>query len=258
MDETVAPPAGPVTGEDEAVEVDPAARRWWQRLPVLLAVGALPVPFGLYFMAFVGIGLLLWDRSRESEVRAGGAVLLFWWAYSFREGDTTPYFGIVLLGIAAVLLVRGALRRRAGDGSLLARVWAPVLGAVLAVGFAVIAFVPYGYRLPEVGREEAVRRTLAERRAHPWHDIDAQSYLVDRGRVRFVHKPTWFVVLFEPSREVARTADGQPCFSRREVWQVDGISGKVSRVSFDEARIVDDKCLPIRLGTEDALKPVPR
>jgi hypothetical protein len=256
VDDTVARPAGPVTGD--AAAFDPASRRWWQRLPVVLAVGALPVPFGLYFLAFVGIGLLLWDRSRESEIRAGGAVLLFWWAYSFREGDTTPYFGIVLLGVAAVLLVRGAWRRRGGAGSPVGRLWAPVLGAALAVVMAVVAFVPYGYRAPEVSRAEALRRTLAERQARPWHDIDAESYLVDRGRVRFVHKPLWFVVLFEPSREVERTADGQPCFSRREVWQVDAISGAVSRVSFDEARIVSDKCLPIRMGTADDLKPLPR
>src|SRR5688572_8718844 len=73
---------GAVSVESE-VEAPPR-RAVWQRLPVLLLVGVLPVPFGLYFLGFVAMVLLLSDRTRDTGARAGGAVLLFWWAYSFR------------------------------------------------------------------------------------------------------------------------------------------------------------------------------
>jgi hypothetical protein len=242
---------GPV---DDLAAPEARGRQWWQRLPFLVLVGVLPVPFGLFFLGFIAIALLLTDGTRESEVRAGGAVLLFWWAYSFREGDTTPYFGVLLLAVAAVLLVRGALRRRAAGGRA---AWVPVTGATLAVALGVAGFVPYGYREPSVTRDEAVRRTVAERAARPWRGIDAQSYLVDRGRLRIVHKPVWYVALFERNAIVERTADGQPCFSRREVWQVDALSGRVARATYDEASAGGDPCLPVRLGTEEDLRPLP-
>jgi hypothetical protein len=250
-------PAGePGRDQSAGPPADAAARerRWWQRLPFLVAVGVLPVPFGLFFLAFVAIALLLGDSTRETETRAGGAVLLFWWAYSFREGDTTPYVGGILLAISAVLFVRGALKRRRAGGRF---AWVPALGAVLAVALGVVSFVPYGYRQPELTRADAVRRTLAERRAHPWRGIDARRYLVERGRLRIVHTPVWYVALYEPNPDVAATADGQPCFRRREVWQVNAIDGSVSHTTYDEARVLDDPCLPIRLGTEQDLRPVP-
>jgi hypothetical protein len=229
-------------------------RPWWRTLPFLVLVGVLPVPFGMYFLAFIAIAVLLSDGTREPDVRAGGSVLLFWWAYSFREGDTSPYFSAPLLAIAAVLLARVALRRgRTGRRSA----WLPGMGAVLAVALAVVAFVPDGYRKPRLDREAAVRRTLAERTAHPWRRIDATSYLVDRGRLRLVHTPVWYVALYEPNATVARTADNQPCFSRREVWRVDAIDGSVSRATYDEARVGGDPCLPVRQGTEADLKPLP-
>jgi hypothetical protein len=223
-------------------------------VPFLVLVGVLPVPFGLYFLAFVAIALLLSDLTRETQTRAGGAVLLFWWAYSFREGDTTPYVGATLLAISAVLFARGAFRRRRAGGR---PVWVPVLGAALAVALGVVSFVPYGFRKATVTREDAVRRTLAERRAHPWQGIDARSYLVQRGRVRIVHTPVWYVALYEPNPTVARTSDDQPCFSRREVWQVNALDGTVSRATYDVARAANDPCLPVRLGTEQDLRPVP-
>ncbi|HEU0131072.1 MAG TPA: hypothetical protein VFQ85_08790 [Mycobacteriales bacterium] len=232
----------------------PGRRQWWRTLPFLLVLGVLPAPFGLYFMPFVAIGVLLSDPTRETEVRAGGSVLLFWWAYSFREGDTSPYFGAVLLAIGAVLLARGALARRAAGGRSW---WVPWLGAVLAVGLAVAAFVPYGYREPEVSRDEAVRLTLAERAAHPWRGIAASRYLADRGRLRIVHTPVWYVALYETSTQAPRTADGEPCFSRREVWRVDALSGDVSRATYDEASVGNDPCLPVRQGTGEDVRPVP-
>lgn len=233
----------------------PRRRPWWRTLPFVVLVGVLPVPFGMYFLAFIAIALLLSDVTRETEVKAGGSVLLFWWAYSFREGDTSPYFGAPLLAIAAALLVRGAVRRRRAGQR---RAWLPAAGAVLAVALAVVAFVPDGYRKPRLDRAAAVQRTLAEREAHPWRGIEATSYLVDRGRLRIVHTPVWYVALFEPNATVARTADNQPCFSRREVWRVDAIDGSVSRATYDEAQVGGDPCLPVRQGTEADLKPLPR
>jgi hypothetical protein len=233
----------------------PRRRPWWRTLPFLVLVGVLPVPFGMYFLAFIAIALLLSDGTRETEVKAGGAVLLFWWAYSFREGDTSPYFGATLLAIAAVLLARGAVRRgREGRRSA----WLPAVGTLAAVVLGVLAFLPDGYKAPRLDRTAAVQRTLAERQAHPWRGIDATSYLVDRGRLRIVHTPVWYVVLFERNATVARTADNQPCFSRREVWRVDAIDGSVARATYDEARVGGDPCLPVRQGTEADLKPLPR
>jgi hypothetical protein len=239
---------GPV--DDEVTR----GRKWWQRLPVLVLVGVLPVPFGLFFLAFIAIALLLTDATRESETRAGGGVLLFWWAYNFREGDTAPYFAAFLLVAGAVLLVRGALRRRRDGGQV---AWMSYAGAAVAVVLAVAAYVPYGYRPPELTREAAVRRTVEERTAHPWRGIKADEYLVDRGRERFLHTPLWYVVLYERNPTVPRTLDGEGCFSRREVWRVDALDGQVSRVTYDEASFGGDPCLPVRLGTREDLKPVP-
>jgi hypothetical protein len=229
-------------------------RRWWQTLPALFVVGVLPVPFGLYFLSFIAIGMLLIDPTRESEVKGGGLVLLFWWAYSFREGDTSPYFGGFLLLVAAALLARGALKRRRTSRP---DAWVPALGAVFAAVMAVLAVVPYGYRSAEIGRDDALARTVAERRAHPWKGIDATSYLVDRGRLRFVHTPVWYVVLYERNPSVAETVDKQPCFARREVWRVDALDGSVGRATYDEARVGHDPCLPLRAGTSKDLHAVP-
>jgi hypothetical protein len=228
-------------------------RPWWRRVPFLVLVGVLPVPFGMFFAAFVAIALLLSDQTRETETRAGGAVLLFWWAYSFREGDTAPYAAGLLLAIAAVLFVRGAWKRRSAGGR---HAWVPALGAVLAVALGVAAYVPDGYREASVTRVDAVRRTLAARQAHPWKGIAADEYLVQRGRVRFVHTPVWYVALYERNPRIERTADLQPCFSRREVWQVNALDGSVSRTTYDDAVVNKDPCLPIRLGTEADLRPV--
>ena len=232
----------------------PARRPWWQTLPFLILLGVVPVPFGLYFAGFIGIALLLSDRTRETEVKAGGAVALFWWAYSFREGATSPYLGATLLAISTALFARGALTRRSA-GSRLA--WVPAAAAVGTAVLAVVAFVPDGYRKAEVSRDEAASLVLAERSARPWKDIRATSYLVESGRARIVHTPLWFVVLYEPNATVARTVDGQPCFSRREVWRVNAIDGEVSRVTHDEAAVGGDPCLPVRIGTEKDLEPVP-
>jgi hypothetical protein len=229
-------------------------RRWWQTVPLLLLLGVVAPPFGLYFLGFIAIALLLTDVTRETEVRAGGAVLLFWWAWSFREGDTTPYFGVILLAIGATLFARVAVRRlRAGRRDA----WLPGVVALLAVAFGVASFVPYGYREPTVTREEAARLVFAERAAHPWRRIDASSYLVDRGRLRLVHKPVWYVTVYERNPTVELTVDKQPCFSRREVWGVDALDGSVSRVTYDEARAGGDPCLPLRAGTKDDLRPAP-
>lgn len=232
----------------------PPGRRWWQRLPFLLLVGVAPLPFGLYFLGFIAIALLLSDSTREPEVRAGGSVLLFWWAYSFREGDTSPYFGALLLAIAAVLMVRG-VRRRLERGWRAA--WAPAVGALLAVAMGVVVFVPYGYRGFDVTREAAAERVFEERATHPWKGIRATSYLVERGRLRVIHKPVWYVAVFEKNATVDKTADKQPCFSRREVWRVDALDGTVTRATYDEASVGDDPCLPIRMGTEADLLPAP-
>ena len=256
MDEQRVVADGPVVpGETRADDRGGGERPWWRRLPFLVALGVLPVPFGLFFLAFVAIAVLLGDRTRETEVRAGSAVLLFWWAYSFREGDTSPYFAAVLLLIGAGLLVRGALRRRDAGGH---PVWVPSTGAVGAVALAVVAFVPNGYRSPTVTRDEAVRLTLAERAAHPWQRIDAQLYLVDKGRLRFVHTPVWYVALYERNATVAHTIDGEPCFSAREVWRVDALDGSVRRATYDEAKFADDPCLPVRRGTGADVRLLPR
>lgn len=236
-------------------DVTPARRRWWQTLPALFVVGVLPAPFGLFFLPFLAMGMLLIDPTRESEVKGGGLVLLFWWTYSFREGDTSPYFGAFLLLVAAALLGRGALKRRRVGGRY---AWVPAIGAVFAVVMAVVAVVPYGYREATISRDDALTRTLAERRAHPWKGIDATSYLVDRGRLRFVHTPVWYVVLYERNATVAETVDKQPCFARREVWRVDALDGAVARATYDEARVGHDPCLPLRAGTSKDLDAVPR
>lgn len=240
----------------EASEVEAAPRRaFWQRLPVLVLIGVLPVPFGLYFLAFIAMALLLSDRTRDTEAKAGGAVLLFWWAYSFRQGDTTPYVSVPVLGVSAVLFAQ-SVRKRLADRS--APAWPPALGALLAVAAAVVAVVPYGYRSAEVSRDDAVRRVLAERTARPWQGIDATSYLVEGGRIRLVHTPVWYVALYERHGRVETTADGQPCFSRREVWRVDALDGAVTRATHDIATAGGDPCLPIRAGTARDLEPVPR
>ncbi|HVF05706.1 MAG TPA: hypothetical protein VNA20_12770 [Frankiaceae bacterium] len=237
------------TGEPEA-----QGRRWWQRLPVVLLVGAVPVPFGLFFMAFIAMAMLLRDSTRDVDARAGGAVALFWWAYSFRQGETSPYISLPMLVLAAVLFARSALARRRGTAA--GPAWAPALGVLGAAAFAVVAFVPYGYRAADVARDDAVRRVLAERSARPWRGIDATSYLADSGRTRLVHAPQWYVALYERSTTEDRTRDNQPCFSRREVWRVDAVTGDVARSTYDEAVAYGDPCLPIRAGTERDLKPV--
>lgn len=238
----------------ESVETVAEPRRWWQRLPVVLLVGAVPVPFGLFFMAFIGMALLLRDTSRDVDARAGGAVALFWWAYSFRQGQTSPYVALPMLVLAGALFARSALARRRGTAA--GPAWVPALGVLGAAALAVVAFVPYGYRAPDIERVDAVRRVLAERSARPWRGIDATSYLVDGGRTRLVHAPQWYVALYERSTTTDRTRDGQPCFSRREVWRVDAVNGDVARSTYDEALAFGDPCLPIRAGTERDLKPV--
>ncbi|HEX8001851.1 MAG TPA: hypothetical protein VF519_04065 [Mycobacteriales bacterium] len=235
----------------------PARRRWWQRLPMLLLVGVVPLPFGFFFLGFVAIALLFSDLTRESEVRAGGGVLLFWWAYSFREGDTSPYLAAALLAIAAALLARG-WRRRVERGGGLRGSWGPLAGAVLAAVLAVLVLVPYGYRSSEITREDAARRTFEARAARPWTGLVATDYLVDPGRLRVIHKPVWYVAVYERHASVPTTADGQPCFTRREVWRVDGLDGTVSRATSDDAKVGGDPCLPIKLGTARDLKPAPR
>lgn len=239
----------------------PATRKWWQRVPFLLLVGVLPVPFGMFFLGFIAIGLLLSDATRESEVRAGGSVLLFWWAYSFREGTPSPYVATMLLAIATALFARG-WRRRVTSGVPMAQASGLLGCALLAGALSVLVVVPYGYRSPEISREDAARRVFAERSVRPWKVAAPSSYLVDPGRVRVatpteIHKPVWYVVLYERNATVERTKDNQPCFSRREVWRVDALDGSLRKATFDEATVVEDPCLPIKLGTEKDLKPAP-
>lgn len=231
-----------------------AGRAWWQRLPFLLVVGVLPVPLGMYFVAFIAMAVLLSDRTRDTPVRAAGAVGLFWWAYSFREGDTTPYFAAPVLVLAAALFAQSALvrRREAGWGPW----WVPGVAAVGALALALVSFFPDGYRKPELDREAAARAVFAERADNPWREIKPTSYLVERGRARLVHTPLWFVVLYENHPTVKRTVDDQPCFLRRQVWKVNALDGAVTPVTYDESRVGGDPCLPIRLGTEEDLRPV--
>ncbi len=238
-----------------AAPAERPGRAWWQRLPFLLVLGVLPVPFGMYFMAFIAMAVLLSDRTRDTPVRGGGAVALFWWAYSFREGDTTPYFAAPVLVLAAALFAQSALQRRR-DGAR-DPWWVPAGAAAGVVALALVSFFPDGYRKPELSREDAVRAVLAERTARPWRGIAASDYLVERGRARVVHTPLWFVVLYETHPTIKRTVDDQPCFTRREVWKVNALDGGVSRVTYDDAVVGGDPCLPIRLGTEEDLKRVP-
>ncbi len=258
----------PPTGQTAAVDdtaLEPAetevpaeperGRRWWQRLPFLLVVTAVPVAFGLYFVGVVGIAILLSDRTREDDVRAGGIVLMLWWMYAFRQGDTSPYVTAALLLVVTVFFVRAARDRLTRSSRPRAALAAGTAAA--AVATAVVGFVPYGYRSPELSEADALRRTVAERSAHPWTGMRADRGLVDRGRLRFVHKPVYYVALYEQNPDVERTADGQPCFRNREVWQVDALDGSVTRKTHDTAAIAGDPCVPIRLGTERDLVPVP-
>jgi hypothetical protein len=242
-----------VTERSEDAQGQQLGRAWWQRLPFVLLVGVLPVPFGLYFLGFIAMALLLSDRTRDTEVRAGGAVALFWWAYAFRQGDTTPYVAAPLLVTAAALFAVSAWKRRTERTG---PVWLPAVAAVVLLGFAVAAFVPYGYRPRDVTRDAAVRAVVAERTAHPWKGIAATAYLAEGGRTRFVHTPLWFVVLYEPNATVARTADNEPCYARREVWKVNALDGAVSRVTSDEASAGGDPCLPVRQGTGKDVRPL--
>lgn len=223
-------------------------------MPFLLVLGVLPVPFGLFFLAFIAMALLLSDTTRATQIRAGGAVLLFWWVYSFRQGDTSPYVAAPLLLVGAVLFAIGALRQRRAGGRL---AWVSLVVAAAAAVLAVVAFVPDGYRSATVGRDDAVRLTLKERAAHPWRRIGATVYLADRGRVRFVHTPVWYVALYEPNASVPHTIDGEPCYAKREVWRVDALRGTVTRATYDEATFGDDPCLPVRRGTGDDVRPLP-
>ena len=233
----------------------PPVRAWWQRLPVLVLVGVAPVPFGLFFLAFIAMAMLLSDRTRDADARGGGTVALFWWAYMFRQGDSSPYLSLVLLAIAGTLFARSALARRGGRAG--GAGWVPAAAVVGLAAGAGAGFVPYGYRGHEVGRDEAVHRVVEERAARPWRGIAARQYLAERGRLRLVHKPVWYVALYEPHPTIATTVDRQPCFTRREVWRVDGLTGDVARATYDEAHAVDDPCLPIRAGTANDLRPLP-
>lgn len=232
----------------------PARRAWYRRLPVLLVVGVLPVPFGLYFLGFIAMAMLLSDRTRDVPVKAGGALTLFWWAYTFRQGDTTPFVAAPLLVIAAALFAQSAWQRRTERTG---PVWLPALCAAGLLALAVAAWVPDGYRPARITRDDAVRRVVAERTARPWRGIKATDYFAEGGRARLVHTRLWYVVLYERNATVERTVDGETCFSRREVWKVNALDGKVSRVTYDEASAGDDPCLPVRAGTQRDLREVP-
>jgi len=238
---------------EQSEDEKPPRRAWYQRLPVLLLVGVVPVPFGLYFLAFIAMALLLSDRTRDTPIRAGGAVALFWWAYTFRQGDTTPFVGGPMVAVAAALFAQAAWQRRTER----LRAAVPALCALGLAVLTVVTFVPDGYRPADVTREQALDLVIAERTARPWRGIAAERYLVERGRARLVHTPLWYVVLYEPHATVERTVDGEECLSRREVWRVDALDGEVSRVTYDEAEVGDDPCLPVRAGTSRDLKPVP-
>lgn len=262
------------TPEQPGGQADPSERRWFRSNPFLILTGGLLVVIGSYFLGLIAIVLLAGDRSRDTESRIGGAVLIFSWMFIWTLPGASPYAAFSLLAIAAYFLGRSAWQRR--RGSVRAGWRVPAGLAVGAAALGVLALVPYGVRSSEFDADEAARRVVAgrsdgtSRQVRPadflvygelaWQDdfrpVEASQQLVATARLRFTNTPIFYVVLFEQNPKTARTGDGEPCFSSSETHSVHGLSGEVVNLGRLEANDEDGGCLQLPRGTRADLEPV--
>jgi hypothetical protein len=252
----------------------PGPRQWYRRNPFLAVIGGVLVVVGNYFLGLIAVVLLAGDRTRDTESRIGGAVLIFAWMFIWTLPGASPYAGFALLAIAAWFLLRSARRRASGDVQVGWR--APAILGLAAVVGAVLGLVPYGVRSAEFDADAAVDRVLSARERdsdRPVRPADFAVYgglafqddfspiepaqrLVAAARFRFTNAPIYYVVLLEQNPTTASTGDGEPCFSASETLTVHGITGEVVNLGRQDAREEDGRCLPLLRGTRADLEPV--
>ena len=250
----VAPGGAPHPGDAAA-----APRRWWRHLGVILALAAL-ARLGLGFAGLVAMMLLFTDQRRHPYARLGGTLLIGWWTYTWARAGVPPLLGLGLLAAAGVCFAVAAVQQQTPA----ARIRNAAL-AVLATLLGLLNVIPYGTRAAAFDEAGALSRAqrATKREVRPTH---AQ---VTKTRERFVQRPLYLVLLFEPNEKTAKTADGEPCFRRAEVHVVDGLDGSVDRTdlvdrlmlvpgrySVAEARERDGFCLPLPRGSRNDIAPI--
>ncbi|HVF20374.1 MAG TPA: hypothetical protein VNA14_09040 [Mycobacteriales bacterium] len=252
-----------------------ARRPWFRSNAFLVFAGGLLVVLGLFFLGLIAIVLLAGDRSRDTDSRVGGAVLMFAWMFTWTLPGVSPYGAFALLAIAAWFLLKSARLRRTAES---AGGWrAPGALAAISGLAAVLALVPYGFRSSDFDADDAARRVLeartngSARQVDPgdfavyglramtddFEPIEPSQRLVAAARLRFLNTPIYYVVLFEQNPTTTFTGDGEPCFSASETHSVHGLSGEVVNLGRQDAIDEDGGCLPLPRGTQEDLEEIP-
>jgi hypothetical protein len=237
-----------------------AAKPWWRNLGVILALAALP-RIGLGFAGLVAMMLLFTDQRRHPYTRLGGTLLIGWWTFLWARSGVPILFGLGLLGASAACFGVAAMQSQEPT----ARIRNAVIAALAAL-LAVLNVFPWGTRKAEFDKAAALTRAMqaTQREVKPTH---AQ---VTKTRERFVQRPLYLVLLFEPNEKTAQTGDGEPCFRRAEVHVVDALDGSVDRTdlvdrlmlvpgrySVAQARERDGFCLPLPRGSGKDIVRIP-
>jgi hypothetical protein len=252
-DENVTDP-GPGTGATG----EPQRRPWFRSSWFLFLLAGPAVYLGLQFTGLIAIVLLISDRSRPAVTRAGGSLFALWWLVAVASVRTStygpiPYIEAFVLLMAVGVYARAALTEPAGRrrGVLL------VLAAT-ALMLGVTRIVPYGYRDPEIPREEAVAAAVASLRELDADErIEPESALADIARELQLHRPVWVVLLLERDDDTELTGDNEPCFGRLQGFVVDAFDGSVRRERLIEiSEEQDGGCAAFPKGTKDDLVPV--
>lgn len=266
----------PASTSSPATPAAPSAtqRRWYRTNAFLSFTGGVLVVIGNFFLGLIAVVLLAGDRSRDTESRIGGAVLIFAWMFTWTLPGASPYAAFALLAIAAWFLLRSARNRATGA---VAGGWrSPAVLGFAAAALAVLGLVPYGVRSPDFTSDEAVTRALAarasdaDREVRPadflvygqlafqddFAPVDPAQRLVAKARFRFTNAPLYYVVLLEQNPTRALTGDGEPCFSASETLTVHGITEDVVNLGRQDALDADGGCLRLLRGTREDLEPV--
>ncbi|MCA1822961.1 MAG: hypothetical protein ABR520_07475 [Mycobacteriales bacterium] len=226
------------------------ARPRWQALWFVCLVGVVGPALGLYFLGLIAAFVLAIDATRPKGIRAAGVAVLAWWTWVWTLPGVPPYPSFALLGIAATSLVRSAAATWRAERH------AAIAAAGLAVGvatLAVLSLLPYGVRAPRVDRSHALAQALDAHRSAGSGAIDARWAQVATARQRFIQRPLYYVVLFEPNPSLASTDDGEPCFRRSETYRIDGVDARATDLGKVEARAADGGCLRLKVGTRAEL-----